>query len=300
MGGTSESTGKQEQQQQSTTAPYAPTQPMLQNILNKLGGMSSDPTAGQTGAANLLQSEAGGVPSFGPQGTQAVDNLFGSTTTPQQGMLSQGYGNLQNTLGKYTDPSYLDPNSNPQIRGWLDTVRNDVTNNVNDQFAAAGRDLSPANSTALGRGIAQGEAPILADQYNRNVGAQQGAAGTLYDASGKTASAITNQQQVPLQNALQGMGAAGQVPGLLTMPGQTALGAANTGAQLPWQGMGWLSALLNPIAGMGSQSQGTGTGSQSGTQTMSGADQFAKIAGGFNSLMSPFKTQGGLSFPGMG
>jgi hypothetical protein len=64
----------------------------------------------------------------------------------------------------------------------LQGVGNSITNQINGQFAAAGRVLSPANTTALSYGLEQGEAPIIANQYNQNVAAQQGAAGQLVKA----------------------------------------------------------------------------------------------------------------------
>ena len=73
----------------------------------------------------------------------------------------------------------------------LDTIKNDATNSTDGAFAAAGRDLSPANSMATARGITQGEAPVLANQYNTNVSHMMDAAKTLYGANSGTAGAIT-------------------------------------------------------------------------------------------------------------
>ena len=56
--------------------------------------------------------------------------------------------------------------ANSALKPQLQTIQDDVTNTTNGQFAAAGRDMSPANYQAVARGVAQGEAPVIANQYN--------------------------------------------------------------------------------------------------------------------------------------
>jgi hypothetical protein len=152
---------------------------------------------------------------------------------------------------------------------------------VNGQFAAAGRDFSGANQMAYGRGVAAAEAPVIAAQYNQDVANQINAANALYNAGNTTAGTLSGMQQNYLANQGQGVTAA-----------QSALDAQNYGANatlaeeaqrrgIPVQALGLLAQIGIPIAGLGTQSNGTTTG----TQQMSGADQFSKIAGGIGNLV---------------
>src|SRR5260370_39579755 len=94
--------------------------------------------------------------------------------------------------------------STPGFSQALGALGSTITNQINDQFAAAGRDLSPGNSQALAYGLATGEAPTIASQYNANVGNQFNAANTLYNAGNTTASGLTGPPQTQLHNQPQG------------------------------------------------------------------------------------------------
>jgi hypothetical protein len=179
--------------------------------------------------------------------------------------------------------------NNPALAAQLAQIQTDVANSVNGQFAAAGRDFSGANQMAYGRGVAAGQAPVIAAQYNQDVANQLAAANALYGAGNTTAGALSGLQQNYLANQGQGVAAA-----------QSALDAQNYGANatlaaeaqrrgIPVQALGLLAQIGVPIAQLGKQSSGTTTG----TQEMSGAEQFGKIAGGINNLvgsLNPLKT----------
>lgn len=251
---------QQTKTESSKTEPYAPAQPLLNDILHQLSGQNTAVTAGQTGALNNLQSAAGAIPNFGTAGAGTVSNLFNTSTAPQQGMLTGALDTFKGNLAPFLDPKYLDPMSNPGLKGALDTSRSDITNRINSQFAAAGRDLSPANSKALARGLSEGDSAILTDQYNKNVATQLGAAGSQFGASGTTAGGLTQQQLAALTAQTQGLGAASTIPGLFTQPAGASLAAANAAYGQPFGNIGMLSNLTTPIAGLGSQSQGTSQG----------------------------------------
>ena len=150
----------------------------------------------------------------------------------------------------------------PGLGTELQGLTNTISNGVNSQFAAAGRDLSPANSTALGYGLEQGEAPVLTAQYNANVANQQNAANTLFNAGNTTAGALTQEQLAQLGVNNQGLSAATSIPGVATAPGGAQLNVANTTANLPYQDLGWLSGITNPIAALGGQTTASGTTTQ--------------------------------------
>lgn len=255
-------TTQQAQTQQSSTQPYAPAQPMLSSILGQLGTASTAPTSAQTAATGTVSSEASGVPDYSSAGEGAVSNLFNSSTTPQQNTLTSAYNQVQGALSPMLNANYTNPATNPELAPELAGLNSQITNQVNSQFAGAGRPAgtNAESGEALALGLSEGEAPVLANEYNSLVGQQQNAAGELESAAGSTASGVTQQQQVPLQNAVQGIQAASAIPGLATEPGTTQLTAANLEAGLPTANLANLEGLTVPIAGLGAQSTGSSTG----------------------------------------
>jgi hypothetical protein len=272
MGG--QTTTTQNSSQQSQTAPWAAAQPQLQGLLANLGHLDTGVSPAQSVAAGMISNAAGAIPSFAPQLTNTASALLGGGPN-YGGILSGAYNNLQGALSPYLDPARLDPMSTPGFSQALGAMGRNITNQVNDQFAAAGRDLSPGNSAALASGLAAGEAPAIAGQYNANVGSQLSAANTLFNAGNTTASGLTGLAQTQFGNQLQGANLAGQLPSLLTGPAQAALAAANTAHSLPFQNLAQYQSLLTPLAALGSQtsgsSQGTTTQSVPLTQQIAGA-----------------------------
>jgi hypothetical protein len=277
MGGQSSST----QTQQSQTAPWQAAQPMLQGILGQLGaGLNNTGlTSGETGALNQLSQNASqGNPYAGKIGDYAQSLLNGGGANAQAGNVQGNLSTFQSQLTPYANGSMI--GNNPALAAQLAQIQTDVGNSVNGQFAAAGRDFSGANQMAYGRGVAAGEAPVIASQYNQDVANRINAANALYNAGNTTAGTLSGMQQNNLGNQGQGVTAA-----------QSALDARNYGANatlaeeaqrrgIPIQALGLLAQIGVPIAGLGSQSSGTMTG----TQEMSGADQFNKIASGIGSV----------------
>src|SRR5882762_6182670 len=156
--------------QSSTTSPYAPTQPLLQNILSSLGGISTAQTPEQTAALQKLQQGANSIPDISSGATNAVQSAFGTNTQPQQGMLGSSYQDYVKSLTPDASGANLNPYSTPGFSDALGTLTNDITNSVKVQYAGSGRDPSGAGSFAgsLGRGLVQGEAPIIQSQFNQN------------------------------------------------------------------------------------------------------------------------------------
>ena len=213
-----------------------------------------------------MRQNALSMPSYYPQAKGVADYALGQGQTA----LQQGYDTTQSTLNPFLQSSYLDPRTAPGMSDLLGTVRSDIGNTVNSQFAGAGRDLSGANVGALGRGITQGEAPVLLNQYNQNVATQMGALGALNAA---------NQSTVAGRAALgqAGLSTAQSLPDFMNAPQNALLNVENMRRMLPLQGLGALSSLLLPLAGMGGSTQGNAyTRGQSqgyGTQTASPLQQ---------------------------
>jgi hypothetical protein len=286
MGGQSSST----QTQQSQTAPWEAAQPMLQGILSQIGaGLNNiGLTGAETGALNQLsQNAAQGNPYAGQIGDYVQSLLNGGGANAQTGNVQSNLGTFRDQLTPYAGGSMI--GNNPALAAQLAQIQADVGNSVNSQFAAAGRDMSGANQMAYGRGVAAGEAPVIAAQYNQDVANQINAANALYNAGNTTAGTLSGMQQNYLSNQGQGVTAA-----------QSALDARNYGANatlaaeaqrrgIPVQALGLLAQIGIPIAGLGSQSNGTSTG----TQQMSGAQQFATLASGIGNLLTPFMPRRG-------
>src|SRR5882724_7938180 len=278
MGGQSSST----QTQQSQTAPWEAAQPILKGILGQLGTGLNDTalTGAETGALNTLQSNAAqGNPFAGQISGYAQSLLNGGGANAQASNVQGNLGAFHSQLTPYADGSLV--GNNPALAAQLAQIQTDVGNSVNGQFAAAGRDFSGANQQAYGRGVAAGEAPVIAAQYNQDVGNQINAANALYNAGNATAGALSGMQPNYLGNQGQGVTAA-----------QSARDAQNYGANatlaeeaqrrgIPVQALSLLAQIGTPIAGLGSQTNGTATG----TRDMSGAEQFATLAGGIGNLL---------------
>ena len=284
MGGQSSST----QTQQSQTAPWQAAQPMLQGILGQIGtGLNNTGlTAAETGALDTLQANAAqGNPYAGQIGGYAQSLLSGGGANAQASNVQSNLQALQSQLAPYANGSMI--RNNPALNAQLAQIQTDVGNSVNSQFAAAGRDMSGANQMAYGRGVAAAEAPVIAAQYNQDVANKMAAANTLYNAGNTMANTLSGMQQNYLTNQGQGVSAA-----------QSALDAQNYGANatlaeeaqrrgIPVQALSLLAQIGVPIAGLGSQSNGT----TQGTQDMSGAQQFATLAGGIGSLLNPLRSK---------
>lgn len=247
--------------QSSNTNPWSAASPLLQSLIDKYSGVNTAVTSDQTGAAQGLMSAASSIPNLGPDATAAIQRLFSANTTPQAGMLSDAYGTLQKNIGGTAAGDNLDPYSVPGFGDALKTATGDITNAVKGVYAGSGRSPSGAGSFAqsLGRGLTQGLAPTIQSESNFLRGNQMNAASTLFGGAGSTASGITQQQQVPLTDAMMGLQGAGMLPGLYTAPAQAQFGAANTSAQLPFANLAPLLTAGSTLGGMGSSSTGSGT-----------------------------------------
>lgn len=283
MGGESSSSNTQS----STTAPWEQAQPAITGILGQLQtGLGNTGLTGQeTGAINTLEQNAGTANQFAPQIADYARNLLsGGGATNQAGAVNQNYLDYQKATQPLASNTNYNPYDTPGFRDAINTATSDITNATNGQFAAAGRDFSGANSTALGRGLTQGLAPTIAAQYNQNVQNQQGAAGNLYNAGNTNAGILSGLQQQRLTNQGQGVTAASQANDAQNAGANATLQAEAQRRGIPVQALGLLAQIGIPIAGLGSQS----TGQSQGTQQMSGAQQFGTIAGGVANLGKAF------------
>jgi hypothetical protein len=174
----------------------------------------------------------------------------------------------------------------PALQGMLNTSASDVTNQVNQEFAGAGRDMSGLNVQALGRGITAAQDPILANQYNTQIQQLLSAAGlqsqtglnaanSLFTNSLQGYNALSGNNQNAISNILQGMTTG--VPtsmNALTYGPQALLTAGNLQQGIPQQNLQYLASLGLPLA----QAFGTQTGTTAGNAAQQGA-QFTQQGG---------------------
>jgi hypothetical protein len=287
MGGQSSST----QTQQSTTAPWAAAQPDLSSILTQLGPLiqNSGLNPAESGAISQLSASAAhGSPYSGAINNYVQSLLGGGGATSQAANLQGGLDTLQGQLTPYANGSMI--GNNPALAAQLAQIQTDVSNSVNGQFAAAGRDLSGMNQQTLARGIAQGEAPVIAGQYNQDVANQLNAANSLYGAQNSTSGLLAGLTQQGLANQQQGVASSQDALNAQNYGPQQQLALAQLAQSIPAQNLALLAQIGIPIAGLGSQTSGTATG----TQQESGAQQFGTIAQGIGNLLRYMPSDGRL------
>jgi len=293
MGGTSTST--QQSQQQSQLTPWAPAASGLQGILGAL-----DPSIA-TLAGTPLENQAFGQleanaqapnPYAAPVQNAALTQLRGG---PNYGAatnaVTSGYDATRAALAPYATGNATDPTSNPALGTELATVAQDVANQVNPMFAAAGRLGSPSNYQAVARGITQGAAPIL-----QNAATNQIQAGGILSGAANTAGNTLGGLDVGNAGILgQGIANAPHAYAVPNLGPQALLAAAQAQQQLPISNAGLLSSIYDqPAAQFGTQNS---SGSTTGTQTASPLQQLLMGTQAFDNLLSPFKTNQGLKFP---
>ncbi len=257
-------------QNQSSTNPWGPAVPALQSLANNAYGTFANEGSGAlqpSDYANFHQAknQLAQIPNFGPAAAQTAANYLQTGGDPT-GILRRESQQI----------GYGDPRSAPGMQDVLKTIQNDVSNQVNGQFAGAGRSLSGLNEQTLARGLSQGEAVPLLNQYNQNIANQMGIQGA---ATG---------------NIGQGFNFAQMAPGLATQVPQMQQQLYNQLLNLPYQRIGNAENVINPIAGLGGTSQGTQQTQQSGqgTATNSLLSQLGQIGG----LLGPFGNLAGTLF----
>jgi hypothetical protein len=183
--------------------------------------------------------------------------LAGGGALNQAGNVQNAYNTFQGQTNPLANNTNYNPYSTPGFSDAINTLTSDITNNVNGQFAAAGRDMSPANSQALARGITQGVAPVIQSQYNQNVQNQQNAASNLYNAGNTNAGILSGLQQQYLANQGQGINSVSAGLNAQNAGANSTLAAEAQRLGIPLQNLGMLANIGIPIAGLGSQSSGT-------------------------------------------
>ena len=278
MGGTSTTS----QSQTSQLAPYSAAAPGLNGILGQLGNMASgagSATPAQTGALNQIESNANSQPNYNPAiGAGTLGLLNGGGANNNNGAITSNLGTLNSQLGATASGANI--GKNPALQAQLDQIATDTTNSVNSQWAAAGRDGSPGNAQALARGIASGEAPVIAAQYNTDVGNQMAASTALYNAGNTTYGMLNGNQAQANVNFQNGIGSVTAGLGAENAGANSTLAAEAQKFGIPVSQLTTLLGAISPAAAaFGQQS-----GSSQGSSTMSGAQQLALLGSGLSGI----------------
>lgn len=245
--------------------PWAATSGLLGNLLDRIGGLSPDLTAAESGAFGQLAANASAGNPFASRIGGVADTLLAGGGPDRTPTVNAAYDQYRAALTPFARGDYLDPAADPALRSYLDVLKDDVSNQVNGMFAGAGRDLSGMNQQALARGVTQAEAPVLLDAYNRAVAGQRSAIDALYGAGGQTAGLLSNLDQTRLANQQAGIGAADAA---LTAQNwgpmqQIAIEAQRRG--IPLQTLAAQFGMVLPAAQAFATTSGTSSGSSSGT-----------------------------------
>lgn len=260
--------------------------PYLQDFLREVGAVGGTGlTPDQKSAYSFLKGNAMEGNPWDTQIAGLATDLF--NTADRSGQVNDAYGMLSGQLGDVASGKFLDPMQNPQIMDMLKVVGDNARSSVNQQFAAAGRDLSGLNQRRVTQGMTEAQLPILIDQYNKERANQMGAAEALYNAGTGAATTAANldQQRAALRSSGVGMG-------------EEALKARDYGAnqilnldqqikQTPYEDLGMLASLLFPVAGLGGQQAGNSdTKSSSTTNSSSTTKGSSSTIGGSLKLFS--------------
>lgn len=280
MGGTS--TSKQTQQSQLTG--YEPAMGTVNGILNNIGTIAGQtgtaPNANQAGALNHLVANGQAGSPFTQGITSGVQGLLnGGGATKYDPQITANMDALKNGVMGQTAAGN-DIGGNSALKAQLDAMTSDITGNINGQWAAAGRDLSPGNSQALGRGLAQGLAPVIAAQYNTDKSNQINAANTLYNAGNSTYGILNGNQQAANGNIATGAGLTDTALSNQNWGANTILNAESQRTGIPLSQYQTLLGMVSPIAAQFGQQNGTTTGEQ----TMSPIQQFLTLTQGLKNL----------------
>lgn len=257
--------------QQSSTSPGALGLPTLNGILGQLNPLisSSGLNPAESGAISQLTQNASTPNTYAPaESANATALLNGGGAQAQAPAVSQNLANYTSQVSPMASNLNYDPTQAPGMQQLLQTIAGDTTNQVNGQFAAAGRDMSGMNQQTLARGLAQGEAAPLLAQYNQNIQNQQGAAQNLFNAGNTTAGALAGMQTQANANQQTGVNAATTAQQAVNQPATATLAAQQLGQQIPAQNLGLLAQIGIPIAGMSTNSTGSGTSNTQSTPSL--------------------------------
>jgi hypothetical protein len=276
---------------QSTTAPWQTAMPAVNGLLGQLNGLipNSGVNPTEQGAINQLTATGqAGNPYTGQIGGVANNLLSGGNANAQNPALEANFANYQANENPLASNTNYNPMSTPGFSDALNTANSDITNQINGEFAGAGRSFSGMNAQALARGLSQGDSQMIANQYNQNVQNQQGAANNLFGAGNTTAGMLSNNNSNANINAQNGITAANNALSASQWGPQQVLAAQQMDQQLPASNLGLLANIGVPLAELGRTTNGT--------STQQNDPSFIQDLGGITGAIGNLMPKGPLSF----
>lgn len=271
--------------------PYGPARGLLDSLLAKTGGVSSDLTGAESSALNSLLGGANAGNPFAPSITGVTNTLLGGGGPDRTGMASDAYTQYQKLINPTAQGDYLDPAKNPFYAQMTNTIGNDVQNRISAMYAGSGRDPSGAGNYIpnLARGVAEGTAPVFANMYSNERDRQLAAINSQYGAGNTTTGLLSNLDQTKLGNQVTGVSATDSALAAQNYgPMQTlAIEAQRRG--IPLQTLAAQMGITLPSAQAFGKTTGTGTGTSNTTSQASLADTFYKLATGISSFFPKSK-----------
>jgi hypothetical protein len=246
---------------QSTTAPTGAGASTLQSILGQLNPLVSNSgiTPTQSSAINQLTANGMAGDQFAPAiANSATSLLNGGGATSQNPNLTANLNTFDSNIGQIAGaaPGSSTVNS-PAVQAALQAANTGIANQVNSEFAAAGRSGSGMNTQTLAQGEELADAPIILNQANQDAANQVTTANNLFNAGNTTSNAITGNNQTALGNQLQGTTQASSAITAQNEGPTAAIEAQELGQQIPAQNLGLLAQIGIPIAGLSTSTNGT-------------------------------------------
>lgn len=280
--------GNTTQKSTSATTPYEPAKAGLNSLLDHL--QAQIPAAGlnstESNALDTLMTNAqSGNPYAGQIGDLASSLLSGGNATAQSGNIQSALDQYRTQLNPFASGSMV--GNNQALQSQLNTVSDDISKRVNSMYAGAGRDFSGANLNSLSRGIMEGTAPILANQYNQDIQNQLAAAGQLYGAGNTTSGLLSGLTQQDLANRSAGIEASTMAQQARDSAANQLLSIESQRRGIPVQNYSNLLGTIAPVAqAFGTTNQTTTTTQPVGQQILGGVLGGLGLLGGLGGFGS--------------
>jgi hypothetical protein len=244
---------------------YAPTEPILQDIISQAGALAPAAlTSEEQGALSGLNAQAQNVAGYNPQIEAAAGTMLsGGGFGDGDQYVKSGWDSLNTALGGTARGDNLNMESNPYLAGMLSTGMTDAMNKIGSQFAGAGRSFSGAHRDASASAMAEAALPHLFNNYQFERNAQANAGNSLMQ-GGIGASGALGQNRAGALNAMQ---AAPDMLAATNNPYTTMLTGSQIGRQIPLDQLGKVSDIIMPMASQFGEKIDLGSSSNVGSTT---------------------------------
>jgi hypothetical protein len=268
------------EQTQTGTQSVTPWEPVSGALTQLAGGIKAP--QGLTGGEASAINQWGNIGKKGHQFTGAYDGVARGLLTPTDygGYAKDAYADMQGNLGGYASGAMLDPQNNPYFAGLMTQLGDQAAQRTNAQFAAAGRDLSGANMSAVGRGVTEAQLPVLANMYQQNQDRQFQANSMLQGAGYGLSGLLSDLDTAEGNRQLAGIQAGNSAMDARLWGPQQMLASEGARRGIPLQSQTAYSGLLGDLASrFGTQNQSSTATTESSPSVMDMIGQVVGIGG---------------------